>query len=73
MSRHWENTKDAYTIEDRLVEDSTGRIMGWVSGSRFDDSGWYAATEVDGNGRKRIGEFTTRDMAKKAVENAGEK
>lgn len=69
MSNKWELAEDGYHRRQRLVNYPAGLVVGHTSGSNHNNDGWYAATDGP-DGLKRLGEFVTEDLAKKAVENA---
>lgn len=65
MSRHWEGDANAYNLNLKYVDDKTGRIVGWASGSIHNDAGFRAGVETPEP--VQLGLFTTVDFAKIAV------
>lgn len=68
-SYKWELVEDGYHRESRLVDGVTGRILGGVSGSNYDNRHEWDANIRDDD-RPHIGSFVTEGQAKKAVEGA---
>lgn len=65
MTHKWELVEDGYHRRSRYVEFPSGRIVGGVSGSTFENDGWDA--QASGC---NIGSYITEDLAKRAVEAA---
>jgi hypothetical protein len=68
LKNHWENVENGYRVADRLVESGTGKFLGQVSGSTYKNKPWCAS--LDTTAQPWIGDYTTREYAKRAVEQA---
>lgn len=67
MSEYQWESSDAYHAEHRLIEYPSGRIVGSVTGSVYQDAaGWYAVV-LHPESSEPLGRFVTPDLAKKAV------
>jgi hypothetical protein len=67
MNGKWEVVEDGYNRRLHFVQSGTGLIIGHVEVSNYDSDNWYAGTDGP-EGRKRLGDFVTEALAKRAVE-----
>lgn len=62
----WKTVEDSYNFKANLIDSGTLRILGHVSGSRYQESdGWFAMCELPD---VRLGRYETLDAAKQALE-----
>lgn len=65
--RKWEVVEDGYHKEVRLVDCSTGQILGGVRGEKYSSRAEWDA-HLRGTDKPQIGSYVTEDQAKAAVE-----